>query len=414
MNDDTAAELDYVRRQLDELAAETLRLSHRAQTAGAELEVRRRGFALLASLGQTLGAHTEIEPALASVLALIETRMHVQRTAALRRVGGTYELFAWTGIPVGESAAGHAGEVAIPPPVLAGGGAIVAAGADSEPWVDELRVLLDAPALVLVPVGGSDHVLVVGRPAGRHGFFSPFDAVDLDTLSAVAELVAAGVQNTRFAALNEVRRFLAPSVVAELMTGRLTRLEVQERREVTLLAADLVGFTPLADRLAPEVLARVLDTYLSDMTSLAYAHRGTVNTFAGDGLLVIFGAPEVMTAEEHAWAAAQAAFSMQAQMPRLVERLGQHVDASLELRVGLNTGCCSVGVFGSDTHRTYAAIGLPTNVAARLEAAAVPGEVLASPSTLALLGDRVTSCSRGQLALKGIAKPLLAHAIRPV
>jgi class 3 adenylate cyclase len=253
----------------------------------------------------------------------------------------------------------------------------------------------------------------VGRQAGRHGFFTPFDAVDLDTLSAVAGLVAAGVQNTRFAALNEVRRFLAPSVVAELMTGRLTRMEVQERREVTLLAADLVGFTPLADRLAPEVLARVLDAYLSDMTSLAYAHRGTVNTFAGDGLLVIFGAPEAMAPEEHAWAAAQAAFAMQAHMPRLMHRLRQHVDLTLELRVGVNTGHCSVGVFGSDTHRTYAAIGLPTNVAARLESAAAPGEVLASPSTLALLGDRVTSCSRGELALKGVGRPMLAHAIRP-
>jgi class 3 adenylate cyclase len=79
----------------------------------------------------------------------------------------------------------------------------------------------------------------------------------------------------------------------------------------------------------------------------------------------------------------------------------------------VNTGSCSVGVFGSDTHRTYAAIGLPTNVAARLESAAAPGEVLASPSTLALLGDRVTSCSRGELALKGVGRPMLAHAIRP-
>lgn len=410
---DPSAELRYLRRQLDEVAAETVRLTRQAHLAGAELEMRRRGFALLAGLGNTLGAHTEVEPALASVLALVETRLHVQRTVALRRVGATYEPFAWTGFPVGAGAAGRAVDLSLPAPLLESVGAVVAAGAAGEPWVSDLRALLDAPALLVVPVGGPDHVLAVGRLAGRHGFFAPFDAVDLDTLSAVAGLVAAGVQNTRFAALNEVRRFLAPSVVAELMTGRLRREEVQERREVTLLAADLVGFTPLAERLAPEELARTLDTYLSDMTSLAYAHRGTVNTFAGDGLMVIFGAPEVMAPEEHAWAAAQAAFAMQAQMPRLVERLRQHVDLTLELRVGLNTGCCSVGVFGSDTHRTYAAIGLPTNVAARLESAAAPGEVLASPSTLALLADRVASSSRGELMLKGVAAPLLAHAIRP-
>lgn len=411
LSGDADAELEYLRRQLDELSAETVRLTRRARLAGQELEVRRRGFTLLAGLGQTLGAHTEVEPALASVLALVETRLHVQRTVALRRAGPAYEPFAWTGYPAG---AGPGSSVVIPAAVLEQGGAIVAARQADEGWVAPARAALGVPALAAVPVAGTDHVLVVGRLAEQRGFFAAFDEVDLDTLHAVAGLVAAAVQNTRFAALQELRRFLAPSVVQELMSGRLTRSEVQERRDVTLLAADLVGFTPLADRLAPEVLARMLDTYLSDMTSLAYAHRGTVNTFAGDGILVIFGAPEVVAPEEHAWGAAQAAFAMQAQMPRLVQRLRRHADVELELRVGLNTGCCSVGVFGSDTHRTYAAIGMPTNLAARLESAAAPGEVLASSSTLALLGDRVRSTPRGPLSLKGIAQPVLAHAIDPL
>jgi hypothetical protein len=76
--------------------------------------------------------------------------------------------------------------------VLERGGAVVAAGADGEGWVNGLRALLDAPALLVVPVGGPDHLLAVGRQAGRHGFFAPFGTVDLDTLSAVAGLVAAG------------------------------------------------------------------------------------------------------------------------------------------------------------------------------------------------------------------------------
>ncbi|HVF19429.1 MAG TPA: adenylate/guanylate cyclase domain-containing protein [Mycobacteriales bacterium] len=406
-------ELDYMRRQLDELAAETLRLSRRAQTAGAELEVRRRGFALLASLGQTLGAHTDLEPALASVLPLLESKLHVQRTVALRRSGDAYEPFSWTGYPPDATPADAGVPLAVPDAVLAGGGTVGADDAD-DGWVLAARTVLGVPAFIVVPVSDAGCLLVVGRMAKRSGFFAPFNDVDCDTVHAVADLVAAAVQNARMAALNEVRRFLAPSVVEELMKGRLTRAEVQERREVTLLSADMVGFTALADRVAPDVLARILDSYLRDMTSLAYAYQGTVNTFAGDGILVIFGAPTLMAPEEHAWAAAQAAFAMRTQMPRLVESLRASLgETSLELRIGLNTGICAVGVFGSDTHRTYAAIGMPTNLAARLEGAAAPGEVLVSPRTLELLGGRVTSSSRGPLTLKGISHPVVAHAVEP-
>lgn len=414
LNDDTGAELDYVRRQLDELAAETLRLSRRAQTSGAELEVRRRGFALLASLGQTLGAHTDLEPALASVLALVESKLHVQRTVALRRSGDGYQPYSWTGFPPEATPADAGVSLTIPAAVVDKGGAIIAADAADGGWVSTARTIFDVPAFIVVPVSAADCLLVVGRMGERSGFFAPFNDVDLDTLRAVADLVAAAVQNARMAALNEVRRFLAPSVVEELMNGRLTRAEVQERREVTILSADMVGFTALADRVAPGILARILDSYLRDMTSLAYASQGTVGTFAGDGILVIFGAPTLMAPQEHAWAAAQAAFAMRSQMPRLVESLRTEVAGlSLELRIGLNTGVCAVGVFGSDTHRTYAAIGMTTNLAARLEGAAAPGEVLVSPHTLELLGGRVTSSSRGPLSLKGISNPVLAHAIDP-
>jgi class 3 adenylate cyclase len=408
-------ELDYVRGQLDELAAETLRLSRRAQTAGAELEVRRRGFALLASLGRTLGAHTELEPALASVLPLVESKLHVQRTVALRRAGDSYQPFTWTGYPPDASPADAGAPLRVPEAVVDSGGTTVPADAADEGWVAAARTVLGVPAFIVVPVSGADCLLVVGRMGQRSGFFAPFKDIDLDTLHAVADLVAAAVQNARVTALHEVRRFLAPSIVEELMKGRLTRPEVHERREVTILSADMVGFTPLADRAAPGVLATILDSYLRDMTSLAYAHQGTVGTFAGDGILVIFGAPTPMAPEEHAWAATQAAFAMRSQMSRLADtfrtELGQ---TPLRLRIGINTGICAVGVFGSDTHRTYAAIGMTTNLAARLESAAAPGEVLVSASTLELLGDKVTSAPRGPLSLKGVSNPVDAYAVDPV
>ncbi|MDP3712377.1 MAG: adenylate/guanylate cyclase domain-containing protein [Mycobacteriales bacterium] len=405
------AELRYLRRQLDEVAAETVKLTRRAQSAGGELEVRRRGFSLLASLGQSLGAHTSLEPALASVLPLVEAKLHVQRTVALRRFGAVYEPYSWTGFPPSSP---PTGPVELPDSIFEADGVAVASDEQVAEWVAAARLSFGVPEFIAVPVVDGECVLVVGRLGARSGFFASLNEVDLDTVRAVAGLVGAAVQNAKMAALNEVRRFLAPAVVEELMQGHLTRTEVHERREVTILSADMVGFTALADRVSPAVLARVLDSYLRDMTSVAYAHQGTVGTFAGDGILVIFGAPTVMTAEEHAWNAAQAAFAMRSQMPRLVEALSAEVGPlELQVRIGVNTGSCAVGVFGSDTHRVYTAIGMPTNLAARLEGAAAPGEVLVSPRTLELLTGRVTGTSRGPLTLKGISAPVVASAIEP-
>lgn len=218
----------------------------------------------------------------------------------------------------------------------------------------------------------------------------------------MAELVRTG----------ELKRFLPLQIAEGLMAGQLSPADGFERRKLTLLFADLVGFTDLSDTLEPEELSEVLNEYLREMTAVAVAHGGTLDNYIGDGLMVIFGAPVADEEPVQAWAALRAGFGMIARADELSAAIRDRgIPADLRLRVGVNTGHCTVGVFGSDLLRAYKAVGFAVNVAARLQSEADPGTVLAGFRTYALVKDRVRAQSRGELTLKGAARPVEAWEI---
>ena len=218
----------------------------------------------------------------------------------------------------------------------------------------------------------------------------------------MAELVRTG----------ELKRFLPLQIAEGLMAGQLSPADGFERRKLTLLFADLVGFTDLSDTLEPEELSEVLNEYLREMTAVAVAHGGTLDNYIGDGLMVIFGAPIADEEPVQAWAALRAGFGMIARADELSAAVRDRgIPADLRLRVGVNTGHCTVGVFGSDLLRAYKAVGFAVNVAARLQSEADPGTVLAGFRTYALVKDRVRAQSRGELTLKGAARPVEAWEI---
>jgi adenylate cyclase len=218
----------------------------------------------------------------------------------------------------------------------------------------------------------------------------------------MAELVRTG----------ELKRFLPQQIAEGLMAGQLSPADGFERRKLTLLFADLVGFTDLSDTLEPEELSEVLNEYLREMTAVAVAHGGTLDNYIGDGLMVIFGAPVADEEAVQAWAALRAGFGMIARADELSAAIRDRgIPADLRLRVGVNTGHCTVGVFGSDLLRAYKAVGFAVNVAARLQSEAEPGTVLAGFRTYALVKDRVRAQSRGELTLKGAARPVEAWEI---
>lgn len=218
----------------------------------------------------------------------------------------------------------------------------------------------------------------------------------------MAELVRTG----------ELRRFLPNQVAESLLAGALTSGDRFERRKVTALFADLVGFTDLSDSLEPEELAEVLNAYLREMTAVAVSHGGALDSFIGDGLMVIFGAPTSLDEGEQALAAVQTAIGMRSRMRELAGELSTRgLPGNLQIRSGINTGHCTVGVFGSDVMRAYKAVGFAVNIASRLQSAAQPGGILCGYRTYALVQDRVLAERRDPLQVKGSARPVEAWEI---
>jgi PAS domain S-box-containing protein len=222
----------------------------------------------------------------------------------------------------------------------------------------------------------------------------------------MAELVRTG----------ELARFRPRHVAEGLLEGQLqTEEESFERRRITVLFGDMVGFTDLAESLEPEELAVVLNGYLREMTAAVIAFGGSVDNLIGDGILAVFGAPKRMPEADQAWSAVRSAMEMRERCHRLAASLReQGIPADLEIRVGVNTAHCTVGVFGSEVMRAYMAVGFAVNVAARLQTAADPGSILCGFRTYALVKDRVRAEERGALMVKGALRPVEAWEILDV
>jgi adenylate cyclase len=218
----------------------------------------------------------------------------------------------------------------------------------------------------------------------------------------MAELVRTG----------ELRRFLPQPVADGLLAGDLEADTALARRRITVLSADMVGFTDLSESLEPEELAEVVNEYLREMTALAVSHGGTLVDFAGDGVFVIYGAPTPMEESVHAFQALRTAVAMRERVRKLAAELRHRgIPAEVQIRIGINTGHCTVGVFGSDVMRAYKAVGFPVNVAARLQAEADPGAILCGFRTYALAENAVRAVRREPLTVKGAARPVEAWEI---
>lgn len=204
-----------------------------------------------------------------------------------------------------------------------------------------------------------------------------------------------------------IRRYVPRAVFEHIINGDTVGIDMPTRRRVTVLFADLVGFTDLADRVEAEILTQVINDYMTTMSQLVEEHGGLVNEFAGDGLMALFGAPDEMEVEEQAASAVRAAQAMQRRLPSLNlqwRRLG--VIEPMRMRIGIDTGVQSVGSFGSDGRMTYTAIGLHTNIAARIQAHCEPGRILLSDYSWHPVKDRISCEPRGEVQCKGVHYPV--------
>lgn len=185
-----------------------------------------------------------------------------------------------------------------------------------------------------------------------------------------------------------------------------------KRQTVSVLVADLRGFTALSERLAAADVLRMLNCYLGQMTEVIDQYHGTINNLTGDGLMVLFGAPTVR--KDDALRAVSCAIAMQLAMSQVNQKMEEWQLPQLQMGIGLNTGEAVVGNIGSEKYAKYSAIGKHVNLAYRIESYTVGGQVLISEQTLEQVRSAVTVDERIQIIPKGLNQPITVFSLKAI
>jgi adenylate cyclase len=253
------------------------------------------------------------------------------------------------------------------------------------------------------PIG----VIAVGRNTVK-----PFSDTEITLLQTFADQVVVAIENVRLFQTVERQRIelarFAPQVADLLSSDEGQRLLAGHRREITTLFCDLRGFTGFAETAEPEEVLDVLRAYHLVVGEEVTAHGGTVEHFAGDGLMVFFNDP--IPDPEHRLAAVRTALEVRERVELLAADWRRR-SYDLGLGMGITTGYATLGRIGFEGRYDYAAIGSVVNLASRLCDAAAPGEILISQRLQAALEHRVATEAVDALQLKGFSKPVDAFRV---
>jgi class 3 adenylate cyclase/PAS domain-containing protein len=220
-------------------------------------------------------------------------------------------------------------------------------------------------------------------------------------------------QNRTLEALSsKLSKYLSPQLYRSIFSGEKNVEVTSQRKKLTIFFSDIAGFTETTDLLESEELTSLLNQYLREMSAIALEHGATIDKFIGDAIMLFFGDPESRGAKEDALACVKMAIAMQQRMRDLQaewrERGQEHV---FQLRIGINTGFCTVGNFGSDSRVDYTIVGNEVNLAARLQSHADLGGILVAHETYALVKDEVLTEETGTITVKGFSRPVRTHRV---
>jgi class 3 adenylate cyclase/tetratricopeptide (TPR) repeat protein len=203
---------------------------------------------------------------------------------------------------------------------------------------------------------------------------------------------------------------VAVSVDAESASRRTSAApRASERRFVTVLFADVVGFTQLSERLEPDQVIELLDVLFERLTRIVVAKGGTIDKYIGDCVMALFGAPRAHG--DDAERACSAALAMQVAAEEISKDFAERLGSEVRVRIGINGGRVIAGFVGGEGFRSYSVIGDAVNVAQRIESHAQPGEVLLSDATALLVAERFRLQSVGSVLVKGRREPILVHRL---
>ncbi|HEV8721590.1 MAG TPA: response regulator, partial [Candidatus Binatia bacterium] len=215
-------------------------------------------------------------------------------------------------------------------------------------------------------------------------------------------------QVTQLERLGRLKRFFSPQLAELIVAGGADDPLKTHRRELTVVYLDLRGFTAFAETAEPEEVMSVLHEYHAAMGKLILEYEGTLEHFAGDGMMIFFNDPVVIANP------AEQAIRMTLAMRERVKDLTlkwRKVGYELDFGVGIAQGYATIGAIGFEGRWEYGAIGSVPNLAARLCGEAKPGEILATQRLVAVLDELVEAESAGELTLKGFHRPVTAHKI---
>lgn len=199
-----------------------------------------------------------------------------------------------------------------------------------------------------------------------------------------------------------------PKHLAEKILGNKASLE-GERKQVTVLFADVSGFTALSEKLDPEDVRALMNKCFEIIIEEVHRYEGTINQFAGDGVMALFGAPVAL--EDHPYRAVNAALAIQKGLKTYGEALKKESGIDLRMRIGLNTGLVVVGSIGNDLRMDYTAIGDTVNLASRLQNLADPGKILISENTQKPVSGYFLTRPLGEVQVKGKSEPIKAYEV---
>lgn len=211
---------------------------------------------------------------------------------------------------------------------------------------------------------------------------------------------------------DQLAKYLPRQIYDSIFSGDQS-IEIKTKRKLlTVFFSDIQGFTHISSVIQPEILTHYINAYFSEMSDIAAKYGGTIDKFIGDAMMVFFGDPDSRGPKEDALACVRMAYEMQQRLSELhIQWEREGLQHPFITRIGINTGYCNVGNFGSHSRMAYTILGGEVNLAARIESKCEPGGILISHETYAQVKDYVEVVERDLLELKGISLPVKTYSI---
>ena len=230
-------------------------------------------------------------------------------------------------------------------------------------------------------------------------------------LNAAADVIAQ--KNKELEALStKLSKYLSPQIYNSIFTGAQSVEIASSRKKLTIFFSDVVNFTETTDKLESEELTNLLNHYLTEMSRIALKFGGTIDKYIGDAIMIFFGDPESKGVQEDAIACVRMAIAMLGRMRELRsewQELG--AERPFQLRIGINTGYCTVGNFGGADRMDYTIVGNIVNMTARLQTQAEVDSILIGHETYSLVKHLVATAEQSPINVKGFAEPIHCYKV---